>query len=169
MASEQPADSLLADIEDVFAREGAGDAGMGQILSRILDSFGCAVGTIHGLDDQSGMLTIRAHHGLPEGLLHRVRVIPIGKGMAGLAAQRREPVQVCNLQTDASGVAKPGARETRMEGAISVPLLADEHRLRGERRLRGVLGIAKPVAYEFTEAEIERLMRLGSLLAGYMA
>lgn len=163
MASEEQDDSLLADIEAVLAREGAGDAGMGQILRRILDGFDCAVGTIHGLDDASGMLTMRAHHGLPEGLAERVQVIPIGKGMAGLAAERREPVQVCNLQTDASGVAKPGARETRMEGAISVPLLADDS------RLRGVLGIAKPVAYEFTEAQIERLMRVGSLLARFMA
>ncbi|GEM_PF-273780 len=127
-------------------------------LDRILAHFGCQVGTIHDLSPEGDRLRMRAQRGVPEAILPQVRTIPIGKGMAGLAAERRAPVQVCNLQTDESGVAKPGARLTRMEGAISLPLLA-----RGQ--LRGTLGVAKAVAYEFTAEETESLLSIGSLLA----
>ena len=85
-------------------------------------------------------------------------VIPIGKGMAGIAAERREPVQVCNLQTDASGVVREGAKMTRMEGSLAVPMLDG-------KRLCGVLGVAKPVEYEFTAAQTEALMAVGQVLA----
>lgn len=75
--------------------------------------------------------------------------------MAGIAAQRREPVEMCNLQTDNSGVARPAAKETKVEGSIAVPMLLDEE-------LYGVLGIAKPVPYDFTETEINGLMEIGA-------
>src|SRR5216110_1850867 len=77
-------------------------------LDAVLGAFGCATGTIHRFDDGAGLLRLAAQRGLPEPLLPIVRAIPVGKGMAGRAAARREPVQVCNLQTDASGVANRG-------------------------------------------------------------
>jgi signal transduction protein with GAF and PtsI domain len=113
------------------------------------------------MDADSGMLKLRAHRGLPEALLARVQLIPIGKGMAGLAAERREPVQVCNLQTDTSGAAKPAAKETGMEGSLAVPMLLDE-------RVRGVLGVAKPVACEFSEAEIVALLQIASVVGTFL-
>ena len=88
----------------------------------------------------------------------QVRHIPVGKGMAGLAALRREPVQTCNLQTDESGVAKPGAKRTRMQGSVAAPIIVD-----GE--LRGTIGVAKPQAYEFSRDENELLMRIGRVIA----
>jgi putative methionine-R-sulfoxide reductase with GAF domain len=81
--------------------------------------------------------------------------------MAGIAALRKEPVQVCNLQKDESGVVKPSAKETKVEGSITVPLLA-------EGNLRGTLGIAKPVVYEFTQDEVDFLLKLGSLIAAHL-
>jgi len=83
--------------------------------------------------------------------------VPIGKGMAGIAAERRQPVQVCNLQTDNSGVARPAAKETRMEGSIAVPMLVGDG-------LKGVLGVAKPVAYDFTEAETGSLLEIAAAI-----
>ena len=71
------------------------------------------------------MLKLPAQRGIPEAIMDRVRVIPIGKGMAGLAAERREPVQVCNLQTDESGVAKPSAKMTQMENRIVLARFKD--------------------------------------------
>ena len=85
-------------------------------------------------------------------------VIPVGKGMAGIAAERKQPVQVCNLQTDDSGVARPSAKLTQMEGSLAAPMLVD-----GD--VRGVLGIAKPTAYDFSDAETDLLMAVGALLA----
>jgi putative methionine-R-sulfoxide reductase with GAF domain len=106
------------------------------------------------LDGSTGLLRLKAQRGIPEFLLPKVAVIPVGKGMAGLAAERRAPVQVCNLQTDDSGVAKPAAKETQMQGSLAIPILLD-----GE--VRGTLGVAKPVAYEFSPAEIAALEEIG--------
>jgi putative methionine-R-sulfoxide reductase with GAF domain len=85
-------------------------------------------------------------------------VIPVGKGMAGIAAQRREVVQMCNLQTDESGVARPSAKETKVEGSMAAPIL-----LNG--KLYGTLGVAKPVPYEFNQHEIDTLMQIGERIA----
>lgn len=128
------------------------------ILDKLLHHFGCPVGTVHLLDPHTGMLKLTAQRGLPPPVLDRVGVIPIGKGMAGIAAERREPVQVCNLQTDASGVVRPGAKMTRMEGSLAAPMLDGD-------RLAGVLGVAKPVEYEFTASETQLLMTIGQSVA----
>ncbi len=82
--------------------------------------------------------------------------------MAGLAAERRAPVQVCNLQTDDSGMARPRAKETAMQGSITIPVIVDDE-------LRGTLGVAKPNAYEFSKDESELLMRLGRLIGSYLS
>ncbi len=132
-------------------RRGATDAALLRVLDQALAHFDCSVGTVHDLDPASGLLRLRAQRGIPDVLLPRVQRIPVGKGMAGIAAERREPVQVCNLQTDASGVAKPAAKDTRMEGSIAAPMLVDG-------QLRGVLGVAKPTPYEFTAEETALLM-----------
>ncbi|MBL8749118.1 MAG: GAF domain-containing protein [Planctomycetes bacterium] len=136
------------------------------LLERLLRHFDCVVGTVHLLRADDGMLHLAAQRGLPPPLLDKVNVIPIGKGMAGIAAQRKEPVQVCNLQTDTSGVARPNAKTTKMEGSLAAPML-----LRGELRgeLRGVLGVAKPVAYDFTAAETQLLMDVGARVASLLA
>jgi hypothetical protein len=48
-----------------------------------------------------------------------------------------------------------------MEGSIALPMLV-------EGELAGTLGVAKPVAYEFSPAEIERLMALGALIGRHL-
>jgi len=128
------------------------------VLDELLAHFDCPVGTIHRLEPDGVTLRLAAQRGLPPPVLDKVQVIPVGKGMAGIAAERRAPVQVCNLQTDASGVVRPGAKLTRMEGSIAAPMLSGG-------RLHGVLGVAKPHAYEFTEQESALLMAVGEALA----
>jgi len=128
------------------------------LLRVTTEHFDCPVGTVHLLDSGDGTLRLRAQRGLPPPVLEKVQVIPVGKGMAGLAAERKEPIQVCNLQTDDSGVAKPGAKMTQMEGSLAVPMLRD-----GE--VRGTLGVAKPSAYDFTESETDLLMAVGAQIA----
>ena len=145
--------SFLNEVESLLNQEGADEA----VLDRVLAHFGCTTGTIHRLDPDSGLLVLQAQRGIPESLRPRVDRIPVGKGMAGLAAERRQPVQVCNLQTDTSGVAKPAARETQMEGSIAVPILE-------ANTVRGVLGVAKSVAHEFSEAETTLLQAVANTL-----
>ena len=152
----------LKHIEALLVSDGAEQSNLLVILDEILSNFQCTTGTIHALDSKSGLLILRAQRGIPEFILDKISRIPIGKGMAGIAAECKQPVQVCNLQTDNSGVAKPAAKETRMEGSVAVPMLVEK------TILRGVLGVAKPVAYEFTPAELELLTQLGELIGRHL-
>ncbi|HMC64478.1 MAG TPA: GAF domain-containing protein [Gemmataceae bacterium] len=152
---------VLSEVRDLLRHEGSTEAALQSVLDRVLDHFGCAAGTVHRWDAAAGILILRAVRNIPPALLDRIRQIPLGKGMAGIAAERREPVQVCNLQSDSSGVARPGAKETRMEGSIAVPMLVDGS-------LRGVLGVAKPVAYEFTPAESALLLQIGESIGSHL-
>ena len=124
-------------------------------LTATVTHFGCQAGTIHLLRD--GVLKLAAQQNIPPQVVQIVATVPIGKGIAGLAAERRAPVTICNLQTDTSGQARPGAKATGMEGSLAVPMLAG-----GE--LRGVLGIAKASAYDWSEAEKALLLAIAARL-----
>lgn len=115
-------------------------------------------GTVHALRGD-GMLHLEEHlGGIPENLLPVIQRIPVGKGMAGLAAERGEAVQICNLQTDASGDARPGAKATGMRGSICVPM-------QRAGRLVGVLGVAVETEREFSPEETVWLTEAGAVLA----
>lgn len=137
----------------------SGRGALPEVLDQILAHFDCVTGTVHLLGED-GMLDLLAQRGIPDSIIDKVSKIPVGKGMAGLAAERRQPVQVCNLQTDGSGDVRPGAKDTRMEGSVAAPMFSDS----GE--LVGTLGVAKPVAYDFTDDEVALLQALGRTIAG---
>jgi L-methionine (R)-S-oxide reductase len=127
-------------------------------LRLTLDHFRAATGTIHELGSD-GVLHLTAwNDGIPDRLLLLIRDIPVGKGIAGLAVERKEPVDLCNLQTDESGTARPKARETGIKGSICVPMMDDD-------RAAGALGIGTVEEREFRADEIELLMAVGRLLA----
>ncbi|GAB3195264.1 putative methionine-R-sulfoxide reductase with GAF domain [Pontibacter aydingkolensis] len=130
-------------------------------LSEVIAAFDCSTGTIHFYDNETELLKLQAQQGIPEFLLPKMAEIPVGKGMAGIAAERRKPVEMCNLQTDSSGVARPAAKETKVEGSIAVPML-----LQGN--LYGVIGIAKPVPYDFTKEENSALLEIGEEMSRYL-
>ena len=129
-------------------------------LQEILRHFDAQAGTIHWLDQETGLLKLGAHHNIPPHITAIVATVPIGKGIAGLAAERREPIALCNLQTDTSGQARPAAKSTGMEGSLAVPMLVDD-------QLRGVLGVAKACEYDWSLDERTQLLafatRLGAL------
>ncbi len=106
---------------------------------------------------QDGALRLVAHLGLPPDVVEIVQTVPIGKGIAGLAAERREPISLCNLQTDTSGQARPAAKTTGMEGSVAVPMLMGEN-------LRGVFGIARASAHDWTEDEKSLLLSIAAQL-----
>ena len=126
------------------------------VLRASLAHFQCAAGTIHLLKD--GSLALAAHINIPPPVVTIVQTVPIGKGIAGLAAERREPISLCNLQTDTSGRARPAAKTTGMEGSVAVPMLDGD-------TLRGVLGIAKAQAHDWTDAEKTALLGIAARLA----
>ena len=127
------------------------------VLDESIRAFGCQAGTVHWLDAQSGMLKLGAHRNIPEMITQIIETLPVGKGIAGLAAQNREPVSLCNLQTDTSGQARPAAKTTGMEGSLAVPMLVG-----GE--LRGVLGVAKAAAHDWSDAEKSLLLAIAARL-----
>ncbi len=156
-----PQQTFIRELEESLEQDGRAEETMQAILRKILDAFDCVVGTVHRYNAETRFLELVSHTGVPDSLMERVTRIPVGKGMAGLAAERREPVQVCDLQTDESGVAKPRARETAMEGSIALPML-----VAGE--LRGTLGVAKSVAHEYSADERDRLLEIGSVVGKYL-
>src|SRR5258708_4231167 len=149
--------SPLPDAVEAALRSGAAD----EMLSATIRHFDCQAGTLHQVT-AAGVLELIAHCGIPPPVVQIVRTVPIGKGIAGLAAQRLEPITICNLQTDVSGQARPGAKATGMEGSVAVPMLVNG-------ALRGVLGIAKATAYDWSSEETTLLMAIAARLGQRLA
>jgi hypothetical protein len=119
-------------------------------LRGYVEVFGGVAGSVH-LVHRDDLLLI-ADVNLPEPLRAAVAVIPRGKGMAGTAWLRGEPVQTCDLKSDtAGGVVRPGARAVGAGAAVALPV-RDEA---GE--IVGVVGIAFDDEREIPEGEISSL------------
>jgi L-methionine (R)-S-oxide reductase len=132
--------------------------GPSEALGCIVRGFGADTGTLHLLE-QDGLLHLKAVSGeFPPPVLAVIREIPVGKGMAGLAVERAQPVDACNIQTDTSGSVRPGAKATGMEGAIVVPVFDGA-------RVVGALGIANRGERLFSEQEKAALIEAGRALA----
>ncbi len=129
-----------------------------EVLHLTLEHFHADTGTIHLLESDGVLHLKAASAGIPEPVLKAVEFVPIGKGMAGLAVERKEPVSVCNLQTDASGNARPGAKATGMEGALVVPILSG-------KKAVGAFGIANRQPRIFSPEETAELIAIGRALA----
>lgn len=127
-------------------------------LARIVHDLGADSGTIHFLGDDGLLHLAAASPGMPSAVLAVIQAIPVGKGMAGLAVERREPVSACNIQNDTSGDVRPGARATSMAGAIVVPIFRDDD-------VVGALGVANRSERTFTEGEITKLLEAGRSLS----
>jgi signal transduction protein with GAF and PtsI domain len=133
------------------------------VLVQVLENFACVTGTLHRTDPSTGLLMLVTQHGIPPHvlpmLLPKIDNIPFGKGIAGCAAQRKEPVQLCNLQEDLGGVAKPDAQKTNVQGALAVPIVGSDG------KVIGVLGIGKMQPYEFNDSEVSDLNKVAALIS----
>ena len=137
-------------------------AALQKSLALILPHFKSETGTIHRLDAATQQLHLEAQAGLPPQMLPIVQLIPVGKGIAGETAAKNQPVTICNIQTDKSGVAKPGAKATGVGGALCVPI-------RNGTTLVGTLGIGTAREYQYTPDETRALEEIGQLLGPKMA
>ncbi len=122
--------------------------------------FECQTGTLHRAEGE--WLHLVASIGVPEFLMDKISTIPFGKGIAGVAAESKAPVELCNLQQDLGGVAKEDARKTGVSGSLAVPIL-DEH-----GKVLGTLGVGKIIPYDFSDAEKARLTELGQEFLQYL-
>jgi L-methionine (R)-S-oxide reductase len=149
---------LLDELDGLLKSGGRRETILTGVLAATLAHFQSETGTIHRLDAGAQVLRLVAQKGLPPPLLTVVGTIPVGKGIAGQVVAQNKPVTLCNLQTDTSGVAKPGARQTGVGGALCVPV-----RLAGN--LVGTLGVGTTRAYEYTAPETNLLEEVGRLIA----
>lgn len=132
------------------------------ILRETLKRFLSETGTIHRLEEPVQLLHLVAQVGLPPQLLDIVKTIPVGKGIAGETVAKNRPVTICNLQTDTSGVAKPGAKQTGVGGAVCVPI-------RRSGQIIGTFGIGTRREHEYTAAEINALQEIAQTLVNHPA
>jgi putative methionine-R-sulfoxide reductase with GAF domain len=126
-------------------------------LQAILSVFDCQSGSLHWLNPSNSLLELHAHIGIPEFLIPKISQIPLGKGIAGVAAETLQPVELCNLQEDGGGIAKPSAKLTQVQGSLAVPILINQ-------KLYGTLGIGKSTPYSFTDHEKDLLSLYASSL-----
>ena len=133
------------------------------VLVKVLENFACVTGSIHRTDPSTGLLMLLTQHGIPPHvlpmLLPKIDNIPFGKGIAGCAAPRKEAVQLCNLQEDLGGVAKPDAQKTNVQGALAVPIVGIDG------KVIGVIGIGKMQPYEFNDSEVADLSAVAALIS----
>ena len=130
---------------------------MQEALEAIIGRFGADTGTIHLVEN--GVLILKAQVGVPAQVLQIVGKVPIGKGMAGLAAERNEPVSHCNIQVDTTGDVREGAKHTGVGGAVVVPIRDREgHAV-------GALGIGVHRAHEYSQAEVVQLLEEAARLS----
>ena len=131
------------------------DQGLDLVLRETLIQFASQTGTIHRLDAPTQLLHLTAQIGVPPQLLDLVKTIPVGKGIAGETVAKNRPVTICNLQTDTGGVAKPGAKQTGVGGALCVPIR------RGDQII-GTFGVGTIREHDYTAAEINRLQEIAN-------
>lgn len=127
-------------------------------LQLVQAELGAVMGTLHRLGDDDHLHLVAATPGIPEPVLAASRRIPLGKGIAGEAAATAKPVTLCNLQTDTSGVARPGAKATGLGGSLCVPVFDGE-------TVVGTLGVGWLGERQIGDAETATLIAAGRVLA----
>lgn len=125
-----------------------------------LESFiaeqGGIAGTVHVQRGEDLYLT--AAHNIPPNVIAIVAHVPHGKGMAGVAQVKKQPVQTCNLQTDETGNIKPGAKAVNAQAAIALPVFDETG------AVRSVVGIAWSHEAEIGAAEQQTMMAVAAAL-----
>lgn len=89
-------------------------------LAVFLTNANAVAGTVHLYE--TGGLRLGAAVNIPPPVQKAVEWVPSGKGMAGLALERGEPVSTCNLREDQTGAVKPGAKAVDAKAAVALPV-----------------------------------------------
>lgn len=129
-------------------------------LSLAIKHFGCENGSIHRIGEDGAMLHLSAAgDGMPDVVLEKIKMIPVGKGMAGLCFERNAPVDTCNLQEDTSGDVNPGAKATGLHGSMVLPIRG------ADGKPVGTFGIGTTKDRAFSEAEVAEFQELANMIA----
>lgn len=119
-------------------------------LEKFLADHQGIAGTVHRRTADDDLELIAAVN-IPPPVQEIIRRVPRGKGMAGLAFERSEPVSTCNIQTDTTGQVRPGARMVGAQAGVALPVLD------ANGQVRAVVGIAYKEERTLLESELHAL------------
>ena len=123
-----------------------------QWLEAFLSQHGGVAGTVHRVrPDDPDLLELVAAVNIPPKVQEVTATVPRGKGMAGLALERAQPISTCNLKTDTTGDVRPGAKAVDAAAAVALPVQG------AAGSVRAVVGIAYAGEREMDDAELQRL------------
>jgi hypothetical protein len=125
-------------------------------LQQFLTAHEAIAGSVHRRRDDG--LVLAAFHNLPPPVVAKTQHIPKGKGMAGLAWERDQIVQTCDLKTDQTGNVQAGAKAVNAGAAAAIPV----HDAGGN--VRAIVGIAFAKERDLSQAELERFRRAAEAL-----
>lgn len=151
---------LLNQVTTTINRRAGGTDILQLVLSAVLAEFKSETGTIHLLDAGKQELHLAAQIGLPAPVIEVVKLITVGKGIAGQTVAQGKPVTVCNIQNDKSGVTRPGAKQTGVGGALCVPM-------RAEGVIVGTIGVGTVREHQYTPEETALLEEVGGVLGRF--
>ena len=126
-------------------------------LEQFINEHGGVAGTVHTPLD-AGTLALAATVNIPPAVQQIVARIPKGKGMAGLAFERDEPIVTCNIKDDKTGNVRPGAKAVQAQAGVAFPV----HDAYGA--IRAVVGIAYQDDRELTQTELAALAEAATTL-----
>lgn len=126
-------------------------------LGLLLSDMGAIAGTVHVCEDQG--LRLAAAVNIPDVVQQTITWVPSGRGMAGLALERGEPIKTCNLSDDRSGNVRPGAKAVNAKAAVAIPIRNSHN------TIVAVVGVAFPDEREISDSDLQELAdRAHSLL-----
>jgi hypothetical protein len=126
-------------------------------LEGFVSAAGGIAGTVHMVSTPDELVLAAAVR-IPEPVKQIVAEVPRGKGMAGLALERDEPISTCNIKTDATGQVRPGARAVDARAGVALPV----HDADG--KVRAVVGVAFTDEKALSESELAELARSAATL-----
>ncbi|HTJ68346.1 MAG TPA: GAF domain-containing protein [Actinospica sp.] len=107
---------------------------------------GAVAGCVH-LARHDGLVLVAASN-IPAAIQNTVAFVTLGKGVAGVTAERGEPVVLRDVQTDESGVVRPRAKTVGTRGSVSVPVLG------ADGAVLAVVGVGFADERLFDDAEV---------------
>ena len=123
------------------------------------DALRARVSSLYLMDRDELSLTLAATNGLDRHHIGRA-IVPVGEGITGRVAARREPIAVRDVAEDERFLWVRGLDQRRFIAAmLSVPLTWHDHVI-------GVLSVQTEEARDFTTGDIAQLSAIADLLAG---
>ncbi len=126
------------------------------VLNTTLSLMDGVVGGIMLLDNETGMLSYRVHHGLSDKYATEMR-LRLGEGVAGQVAQSGRPILLDDISSNPNAARLDLISTEGIRAFVSIPLRARE-------RVLGVLNVASRRARCFTREDLHLLGTIGDQL-----